>query len=390
MVFFGLYASIFSVFLSLGAVLPVLPIHARDVLNAKDSIIGIIITATAIGAVVMRPIAGNLAEQHGYKFFMLISSLFVAVCGVFYLLPLEKITMIFLRICIGVGEGAVFTAGGIWTVAISPLEKRGKLIGLYGVSMWGGITFGITLGTILNNYMAASAVWLFTIIAPLAGAAIIALTPCQVKPSGKKQKILFPKETLLPGCSFALAAAGYAGLASFVVFHLEAKDILGGAAVLTAYTASYAGTRVFIGFLPDKYGPRRVAIWAGIVEAMGLLIIAFAPALWIAVIGGLVTGTGFSLLYPSLALIVINNTEEELRGTALGAFTSFWDVGLGLWGPVTGLIAARFGYQYVFITTACFACCAALIAMVYSTSRPRAQVERKIKRLSLWRCGKDG
>ena len=42
-------------------------------------------------------------------------------------------------------------------------------------------------------------------------------------------------------------------------------------------------TRLFIGHLPDKLGPRRVATWSGIGEAAGLVIIAVAPNLLVAV-----------------------------------------------------------------------------------------------------------
>jgi len=59
------------------------------------------------------------------------------------------------------------------------------------------------------------------------------------------------------------------------------------------------------------------------VEAVGLLIVAMAPDLPVVILGGLVMGAGLSLLFPSLALIVINRTDKSQQGAALGAFTSF-------------------------------------------------------------------
>ena len=75
-------------------------------------------------------------------------------------------------------------------------------------------------------------------------------------------------------------------------------------------------------------------------EAVGLLIVALAPDLAVVIIGGLVMGAGLSLLFPSLALIVINHTDASQQGAALGAFTSFWDVGIAVGAPVAGLIAS--------------------------------------------------
>ena len=39
-------------------------------------------------------------------------------------------------------------------------------------------------------------------------------------------------------------------------------------------------------------------------------------------------GTAFSLLYPSLSLIVVT-VPETRRGAALGTFTAFFDAGVG-------------------------------------------------------------
>jgi len=182
---------------------------------------------------------------------------------------------------------------------------------------------------------------------------------------------LLIRPALLPGVALALAAAGYAGLAAFVVLLLRARGIHSGVFVLSGYSAVYAGTRLFIGHLPDQLGPRRVAAWSGIGEAVGLLIIAMAPNLPVAVLGGLVMGVGFSLLHPSLALMVMNLTDKSKQGAAIGAYTSFWDLGLGVWGPVTGVVATTFGYPAVFIVGA--ACAASATAVALSVRQPDVQ-----------------
>jgi MFS family permease len=41
-----------------------------------------------------------------------------------------------------------------------------------------------------------------------------------------------------------------------------------------------------------------------------------------------------------VALLVINRTEASQQGAALGAFTSFWDIGVAAGGPLAGLVAA--------------------------------------------------
>jgi MFS family permease len=185
---------------------------------------------------------------------------------------------------------------------------------------------------------------------------------------------VLPRTTVAPGVALALAAGGYAALAAFVVLHLQARHIHSGVVVLSCFSAVYAGTRLVIGHLPDRYGPRRVATICAIGEAAGLLIIAVAPNLAVAIVGSLVMGVGFSLLHPSLALMVMNRTDKSQQGAALGAYTSFWDLGVAVWGPLGGLVASGLGYPAVFVVVAGCALVSAAMALLIAepSTRPVA------------------
>jgi MFS family permease len=264
----------------------------------------------------------------------------------------------------------------VWTVSLAPHNRRGQLIGLYGFSMWGGISLGTFLGATLQHF-GYGAVWAFSAAAPLVGLALIGSVPAPSRSEhpGAARGTFLPRPVVLPGIALALAAAGYAGLAAFVVLHLRARGIHEGVVVLSCFSAVYAATRLFIGHLPDKLGPRRVATWSGIGEAVGLIIIAVAPNLLIAVLGSLIMGVGFSLLHPSLALVVMNRTDPSQQGAAIGAYTSFWDLGLGVWGPVAGVVASGFGYPSVFVVGAICAIAAAMMAAVMPQARPQPRAE---------------
>ena len=59
-------------------------------------------------------------------------------------------------------------------------------------------------------------------------------------------------------------------------------------------------------------------------------------------------GSGLSLLFPSLALIVINQTAPSQQGGAIGTFTSFWDLGVALGGPIGGVVVGISNYPQIF------------------------------------------
>ena len=50
-------------------------------------------------------------------------------------------------------------------------------------------------------------------------------------------------------------------------------------------------------------------------------------------------GAGFALLFPSLALLVVNAVPDDRRGAAMGTFTAFFDVGVGVGAPLAGVAA---------------------------------------------------
>lgn len=367
----GIFGGLFFGYMGLTSVIPVLPSFVRDRFGVPNFVVGLTITATALTALLIRPIAGSLADRYGYRLVMRIGALIVAAGGVLYFLPLGMAGLIVVRLLVGVGEAALFTAGAVWTVSLAPRERRGQLIGLYGVSMWGGISLGTFLGAVLLHF-SYGMVWGFSAVAPLVGFLLVSTVPEPARPEQPSARTgLLLRPALMPGLALALGAAGYAGLAAFVVLDLSSRGIGSGVAVLSSFSAVYAGTRLFIGHLPDRYGPRRVAAACGLGEAVGLVIIAMAPNLPVAILGGLIMGVGFSLLHPSLALMVMNRIEGSQQGAALGAYTSFWDLGLTVWGPLTGLVATGFSYSAVFIFGAICAVAAAVMAL--SINQPATQ-----------------
>lgn len=359
----GIFGGLFCGYVGLTVAIPVLPGFVRTTFDASNFEIGVVVTATALTALLIRPVAGYLADRHGHRLIMQGGALLVAVGGAIYFLPLGVPWLVADRLLLGIGEAALFTAGAVWTVSLAPHDRRAQLIGLYGVSMWGGISVGTFVGAALVK-VDYRAVWGFSVAIALVALVLISSVPAtrpDTAPSGGHRLLIRP--ALLPGVALGLAAAGYAGLAAFVLLHLEARGIHSGAVVLGGFSAVYAGTRLVIGRLPDQLGPRRVAAWSGAGEAVGLLIIAVAPNLPVAIVGSVVMGVGFSLLHPSLALMVMNRTEKSRQGAAIGAYTSFWDLGLTVWGPLVGVVASGLGYPAVFYVGAGCAVAATAVAL---------------------------
>lgn len=372
--FAGIFGVTFCGLLAVGAVLPVLPRYVDGPLGAGNVAVGVVIGAYAITGLLLRPFAGRFADRRGRKPAVLFGSLLMAAGGFLYLLPLGVGGLIAARLVLGAGEGTVFVAGSAWIVDLAPPERRGRVIGLYGLAVWAGLSIGPLFGELIQHGAGYTPVWIFAGVLPLVGALIALRVPDPFRPHKwleHEHNPLIAREAVLPGAALALGSTGYAALAGFVVLHLDARGVGHGALVFGAFATMVVLTRLVGGDLPDRVGPARVAVAAALVEAVGLATIAFAQTLPAAIAGALAMGAAFSLLYPSLSLIVVNQVSEARRGAALGTFTAFFDAGVGLGAPLAGAAVALSSYEGSFLFGAAIALASAtLIALAIAPPHP--------------------
>ena len=362
--FAGICSITFFALIAVGVVLPVLPLYVKGPLAGGDFAVGFVVGAFAFTGLAGRPIAGNIADRRGRRIVALIGSGFAVLAGLLYFVPGGIPVLVLSRLCLGAGEGMVFTAGAAWVVDLAPEERRGRVIGLYGLSVWTALSVGPPIGDLLYRAWGFDAVWAFATVVPVIAAAIAMRVPetFRPQPHGPRSSLL-AREALGPGCALALKTWGYAALAAFIVLLLDERGIGHGAAAFTAFAVMVVLTRLVAGDLPDRLGPLRCAYGAALVEALGLIMIASAQTLELAIAGAMVMGAAFSTLYPSLSLHVVNQVPENRRGVALGTFTAFFDVGMAFGGPVVGAAAAIAGDAAAFWVGAFGAICASMIVL---------------------------
>lgn len=360
--FAGIFAVTFLGLIAVGSVLPVLPRYVHGPLGSGDLAVGVVVGSYAVTGLLLRPVAGRLADTRGRRPTVLIGALLVSLSGLLYLPHLGIAGLIFARLVLGAGEGALYTAGSAWIVDMAPPQRRGRILGLYGLAVWGGLSVGPLLGEVLLNAAGYEAVWISAAVLPLVGAAIALRVPDPFQPLTHAQPHpLIAPEAVRPGFAIALASVGYATLAAFIVLLLESRGIGHGATVFAAFAAMIVLARLLAGHLPDRYGPAPVAIGAVLIEAGGLLLIALSHGLPLALIGGMAMGGGFSLLNPSLMLIAVGKVSQEARGAAMGTYTAFFDAGVGIGAPLAGLAVALTSYEGAFVLAAAVAVSSALL-----------------------------
>ncbi|HYP55882.1 MAG TPA: MFS transporter, partial [Solirubrobacterales bacterium] len=206
--FAGVFAVTFAGLVAVGAVLPVLPRYVHGPLESGNVAVGLVVGSYAVTGLLLRPFAGRLADRRGRKPAVLLGSAIVAGAGFLYLLPLGVPGLILARLLLGAGEGAVFTAGSAWIVDIAPPQRRARVIGLYGLAVWSGLSVGPLLGELLLHASGYTAVWLFAGAAPLVGALIALRLPDPFHPvASRERQPLIAREALRRGAALGTFTA---------------------------------------------------------------------------------------------------------------------------------------------------------------------------------------
>jgi MFS family permease len=337
--FAGVIGAVFVSITAFGAVIPVIPRLVTVRWHDPPIAAGAAFTASAVVALLLRPYAGRLSQRFGCRPVLMLGCALAAAVGAGYPLPLGLPGLIVLRMIAGLSEALLFTAGSVWTVALAPASRRGQIIGFYGLALWGGLTVGPALGELLYRTGSYPAVWALAAVVPATGVVLVWLLPPSPVLGGATSRRLLPPASMLPGLSLGAGAYGYGTLAAFGALAMSARHIGDGAVLVSVFSGAYATVRVVAGRVPDRIGPRRVVLASSMLEAAGLAVICLAPSWWVAAAGALIAGGGFTLLYPSLALITIDAVPAAEQGAALGAISSFFDLGVGVAGFVGGAVA---------------------------------------------------
>jgi len=89
-----------------------------------------------------------------------------------------------------------------------------------------------------------------------------------------------------------------------------------------------------------------------LIQGLGLLLVWLAPSPEVAILGASLTGMGVSWVYPGLAVETLARTPDANRNSALSALSLFFDLAVGLAGPLMGLAAVSLGLGHVFLGSA--------------------------------------
>jgi MFS family permease len=373
--------AVFVAFLVIGIAMPVLPLHVHQGLGLGTFVVGVVAGSQFAASLVSRPLAGRYADMRGAKRAVVSGLVAAALAGLLYLLSLRfagepaiSATILLLgRALLGAGESFIITGAQAWGLVVSGSRNTGAVLAWMGTAMYAALALGAPVGTSLYAAHGFSAIAIATTVIPLLTLVLVAplrrpAPTAQVRP-GLRSVIA---AVWLPGVGLALSSAGYGAMVAFVSLLFAARGWTVWPA-FTTFAVAFMLARVFLGHLADKVGGANVALICVLIEAVGQAFLWLAPSASVALIGAALTGLGFSLVYPGFGVEAVRRAPAQSHGLAMGAYTAFLDVALGLASPALGLIAGAAGIGAVFLaSTLCVLCSAAVAVRLVNASAASA------------------
>jgi MFS family permease len=113
--------------------------------------------------------------------------------------------------------------------------------------------------------------------------------------------------------------------------------------IVGVYGFVWGGTQFFTGKLSDQFGRHRLNVWGMWLCGAGVgLMLAYENGLWWSLCAAL-SGFGMALLYPNLSAAVADISHPNWRGSAIGIYRFWRDLGYGIGGLGMGIVASTLG-----------------------------------------------
>jgi MFS family permease len=347
---------------SFGATLPVLPRYVSDGLGESDVAVGLVMGATAVSAIALRPAIGRFGDVRGRRI-LLVGGALVTGLGMAAHVPADSVVdLIGARLVVGAGQGALFVGAATLVNDLAPSDRRGEAASVFSVAIYVGLGFGPFLGEWLLGRSTYDTVWWAVTAGLVLSAAIGLAAPTGLsddldeEPPARRTGIarLLHPAAVGPGIVLFLGVIGFIGFNTFVPLHGEEIGLDDVAAVFLVFSFVVLTVRLTGSRLPDTHGPIVIGSIALVASSIGLVGIA----VWRDPVGlylfALPLAVGSALLYPALMAAAVNSAPDNERSSAVATFTMFFEVATAIGGAVLGIVASLTSYSGAFLAAACF------------------------------------
>jgi MFS transporter, DHA1 family, tetracycline resistance protein len=397
--FLVIFLTIFIDLLGFGIIIPLLPDFLKNVVMAKESIIGLVVGIFSLMQFIFTPVWGSMSDIYGRKPILVMSLIGNVISYFLMALVFSGIYPSLTLLIISRGLAGIFSANlSAAQSVVSDLttrENRSKGMGIIGAAFGLGFVFGPALGGLLSfkfGYgMPLFLATFFSFIAALLCITIFkeTLHPDLMKENKKNFKgvkvinfrgvhdVITNKKVGLYVIIFFFITFSFANIHATFLLFAERKDGLNLNQEEVGLLLSFIGIvaaivqGTMIKFFKNKVGEERSLILGNILTGIGLALIPFSVNIPIMLAALTVLAFGNGLNNPMVLGLISQNVGQDEQGSVLGVNQALGSLARFL-GPVWGgFIYQSLGFQSPFISGAFFM----ILITIFSIKYLKPQVE---------------
>ncbi len=359
---------------SLASLLPTLPLYVEDVGGTAQQI-GVVMAAFAVGMLLFRPSLGKLSDRRSRKLVVVIGYAVVTIAPLGYLFAKSIPLLVLIRIFHGISIAAYTTGSTALVVDLSPVEKRGEVIGYMSLTNPIGVAIGPAIGGFLQQEVGYTPLFVFSFAMGLLGFCCASqvqephLTQTgrgdvemgrrpetgseSIQPdSDKFWRLLGSPRLRIPTLVMLLSGLVFGSVAKFVALYIrEAKVDFNAGWFYTAAALSSFCVRIATGRASDRYG-RGLFITASLVcYSLTMLLLSLGQTPVYFLLAGLLEGAAGGTMIPMMIALISDRSHSQERGRIFSLCIGGFDLGIVIAGPVLGTFASHLGYQGMFALT---------------------------------------
>jgi predicted MFS family arabinose efflux permease len=373
--FVGLAVAELGYFTSEGVAIYTLPLFVTGPVGSDMAGAGLAFGAFAISALVLRPVAGRLADSRGRRPLLVGGALLAAASMALTAHAVSLPLILALRLMLGVAEAAFFVAAFAAVADLAPPSRLGEALSYNSLGLYLGLAFGPPLGEWLVEHWGFTNAW-YGAAALSASAAVIAAQNRETRsaapaPGTASRLRLVHRQAVPPAIGFCSSIVAIGGFLTFAALHAEAVDLQNTSLPLFVYGAVVVIGRVAFAKIPDQLpslplGSAALAIIAG---GLSVLVVWSSPTGML--LGTVLLALGVTFSTPAFFSAIFATAGPTHRGAASATASIFMDLGLGAGPILLGFVAEAIGIPWALEAAAVVALAGCLWTLSLARSASR-------------------
>ncbi|GMX61066.1 MFS transporter [Paenibacillus elgii] len=348
-------------YLNLQMITPSLPAYVTEQFGAGQWTVSLVISLFALSAIVTRFFAGSWLKRGRTALILLVGLTVYMLATASYYAAGTLALFLLIRILYGIGFGVSSTAFGTMVSDIIPIRRMGEGMGYFGLSTSLSMSVAPVIGLwLLGSYGFDTLILVSTLLAiliiPLS--LLIRSTPSVPKPATAPSPAAAPdtrgtyKQVALPCFLNMLLSITYGGLISYLALFGKEVHIGNVGWFFLCNAGAVLLVRPVAGKIFDKKGHFAVLPPGALMVAVGLVLLSYTSSMTGLLASALCYGIGYGILQPSLQAWTVKQVSPEMRGTANGTFYNSIDLGIALGSLLLGGIASGTSYSMMYLLSA--------------------------------------